>query len=93
MKNYKEIKEELLENANIYSVNIDSNKGKIFIKPVQNKNFYRIGEPLEEYQEVGDKMTIYNIGDRVFRIHNYESCNTLIYEIVLKEVKQPIEIN
>lgn len=93
MKNYKEIKEELLENVNIYSVNIDSSKGKIFIKPVQNKNFCRIGEPLEKYQQVGDKMTIYNIGDRVFKIHNHESCNTLIYEIVLKELKQPIEIN
>ncbi len=91
MKNYKEIKEELLQNENIYRVNIDSSKEKIFIKPVQNKEFYWIGEPLKEYEEDEDTRTIYNIGGREFKIHSSENCNTIIYEIVLKEIKKPVK--
>jgi hypothetical protein len=79
---YTDIKKELLKNENINKVYINSSKKLITIEPVQNKDFYNIGEPLESY--------IFNdndflIGGKLFKIHDYEHFNTTIYYILLKE--------
>lgn len=80
MKNYEEIKEILLNNENICEVDLD--KDKIFIKPVQNKSFGYIEQPLEEYDE-GDYL---EIGGRCFKVYDYEHFNATIYNITLKEI-------
>lgn len=80
MKTYEEIKEILLNNENICEVDLD--KDKIFIRPVQNKSFFYVEQPLEKYDE-GDYL---EIGGRYFEIDDYEHFNTTIYNITLKEI-------
>lgn len=82
MKSYEEIKEILLKDENIYEVDLDTHKKRIFIKPVQNKSFGYIEQPLEEYDE-GDYL---EIGERCFEVYDYKHFNTTIYNITLKEI-------
>ena len=84
--NYKEIKKELLKNKNIYNVSINSTRKLIEVKPIQNKDFYNLTEPLEEYYCYKNGMEFFQIGNKNFKIVDYSHFNTLIYYITLKEI-------
>ena len=86
--NYKEIKKELLNNKYIYNVSVNSTRKLIEIKPVQNKAFNFIEEPLQNYYSYKSGTEFFQIGDKKFKIVDYSHFNTLIYSIKLKEIAQ-----
>lgn len=79
---YKNIKNELLNDDNIYEVSVNSTRGLVTIKPVQNKPFMNLKDPLENFMD--DELII--ICGREFKLAKYEHFNTQIFELVLKEV-------
>jgi hypothetical protein len=85
MKNvlYQEIKKELLKDENIYDVSVNSNRGVISIKPVQNKSFLTLGEPLANFENEDGNYLICNTE---FKFKNCDHYNTQIYELEIKEI-------
>lgn len=80
---FKEIKKEFLKDENIYDVNINSVRGIITIKPVQNKHFYYLGEPLENFENEDGN---YTIGNTEFKFKRCDHYNTQIFELEIKEI-------
>ena len=79
---YINIKNDLLKDDNIYEVSINSNRGLVNIKTVQNKAFMNIKDPLENFID-GELIVICG---KEFKLNKYEHFNTQIFELELKEI-------
>lgn len=79
---YEQIKEKLLKDTDIYEVSVKPAKGLIDITPVQNKDFYYIDQPLEDFIVEG----AIRICGKDFEVNDFEYFNTQVLYLQLKEI-------
>ena len=80
---YQKIKKELLKDSNIFEVNVNSSKGLILIKPVQNKSFFTTDAPIENFENENGN---YTICGTEFKFKKCNFYNTQIYDLQIKEL-------